>query len=104
MATAEKSTDTRMQVEDQIREIRSDIAKLTALLEKLGEERVETAKRSARSEAEDILRRSLEMAERTGAKARETTESIEGYVREKPVQAALIAFVIGLLFGSLSRR
>lgn len=104
MATTEKTTDTRMQVEDQIREIRSDVAKLTALLEKLAEERADTATRGARREAEDMLRRSVEMAERTGAKAREATESVETYIREKPVRAALIAFVIGLLFGSFSRR
>lgn len=66
------------QIEDQIDEMRGDIARLTALLG--------------------------DFAEGAQDKAREATESVESYIKQKPLHAVLIALGVGVLFGLFSRR
>ena len=104
MATSEKSSTTTEDVDAQIKEIRSDIAKLTELLGDLAGSRIDATKTAARDEAEYLLKRSREMADSAHGKAREATESVESYIKEKPIQSALIALAVGIIFGAFSRR
>ena len=104
MASSEKSKTEIGDVEDQIKQIRKDISKLTALLGDLASAQVEATKTSAKAEAENLLQRSREVADTAEGKVKDATESVESYIKEKPVQSALIALVIGILFGALSRR
>ncbi len=103
MATTEKPTTTA-EVNDQIREIRSDVSKLMEILGTFAETRLDATKSAAKEETEHLLRRSKDMADAAQGKARDATESVESYIKEKPIQAALMALVVGILFGAFSRR
>jgi len=104
MATAQKSPEPPGDIEDQVRQIRSDIAELTKALRKLAEAKAGEAGAAAQDEAERLAQRARAMADSAQGKAREATEALEDHIKEKPIQSALIALVIGLLFGALSRR
>lgn len=104
MAESKKSSATTADVEAQIKEIRSDIEKLTELLGELAGSHLDATKASAKDEVDHLLKRSRELGDKAQGKARETTESVESYIKEKPIQSALIALVVGVLFGALSRR
>ena len=62
------------------------------------------AKKVAQDEADDLLKRSREAADEATAKAKEAAGSVESYISEKPVQATLIALLVGFFVGSMSRR
>lgn len=104
MAESEKASATTEDVELQIKEIRTDIAKLTELLADLAGTQLDATKAAAKGEAEHLLKRSREMADSAQGKARDATESVESYIKEKPIQSALIALAVGILFGAFSRR
>ena len=104
MAESPKSSAATADVESQIKEIRSDMAKLTELLGEVAGARIDATKAAAKDEAEHLLKRSREMADSAQGKAREATESVESYIKEKPIQSALIALAVGIIFGAFSRR
>lgn len=91
-------------IEQQIKTIRDDITTLTGLLKDLAESKVEETRKAASKEAEDLLGRSRAAADEAATKAKQAAGSIEDYISEKPVQATLIALLVGLLLGSMSRR
>lgn len=104
MATSPKAQSTTAEVEDQISQIRKDIAELTAVLSGLVETKASDLKAAAEGEAEHLVQRTREMADAAQDKTREATEALENHIKEKPIQSALIALTIGLVFGMLSRR
>lgn len=104
MATSPKPTPTATDVEEQFKTIRDDILKLTTLLKELSENKAGEARKAAQDQAEELLKRSKDVAEEATAKAKEAAGSVEDYISEKPVQSALIALLVGIFIGSLSRR
>ncbi len=104
MATAPKSAPTTTDVEEQIKTIRNDISTLTDLLKDLTGSKAEDVRKTVKDEADDLLKRSKETAEEATARAKQAAGSVEDYIAEKPVQSALIALLVGIFIGSLSRR
>jgi ElaB/YqjD/DUF883 family membrane-anchored ribosome-binding protein len=104
MATSPKPAPTATDVEEQFKTIRDDISKLTTLLKELSKNKVGEARKAAQDEVEGLLKRSKDVAEEATAKAKEAAGSVEDYISEKPVQSALIALLVGIFIGSLSRR
>lgn len=104
MATTPKSSPNANDVEAQIKTIRDDVATLTSLLKDLAEDRLEGAKKVAHDEAEELLKKSKDATRHAKHRARQATSSMEEYIAEKPVQSTLIALLIGIFIGSLSRR
>ena len=104
MAQKRTETATTEDIEAQISTIRSDISTLTGLLKELASQKVEDVRKTAQNEADDLLKRSRETADEATAKAKAAAGSVESYITEKPVQATLIALLVGILFGSFTRR
>ena len=104
MAASTKDGPTATDVEEQIKTIRDDISTLTGLLKKLAESKADDVKKGAKDEADDLLKRSRDAADQAAARARDAAGSVEDYISEKPVQATLIALLVGIFIGSLSRR
>lgn len=104
MAQTKSQTPTSGDIEDQIKTIRDDIGTLTGLLKQVMEDKAGDAKASAKQEAEDLLKRSQEAADEATRKVRQAAGSVEDYIAERPVQSTLIALLIGLFIGSMSRR
>ncbi|MCU4652722.1 hypothetical protein N8I71_07755 [Roseibacterium sp. SDUM158016] len=91
-------------LERQFQVIRDDITKLTGLLREIGEAKAGEARDAALAEAAELLERSRATLDEGRLKARQATASVEGYIREKPVQSALIALGVGFFVGLMSRR
>jgi ElaB/YqjD/DUF883 family membrane-anchored ribosome-binding protein len=91
-------------LERQFQVIRDDITKLTGLLREIGEAKAGEARDAALAEAAELLERSRATLDEGRLKARQATASVEGYIREKPVQSALIALGVGFFVGLMLRR
>lgn len=102
MATAgSKETE---ELKAQIKTLSDDVGVLTKMLKELAES-------TASDLGEDVRAKVEEMAERTGklkrdasAKARAEADSIVRHISEKPMQSALIALLVGIIFGAMTRR
>lgn len=104
MAPPRKTETPVADIDEQIKTIREDISRLTKLMMQLGEDKVSEAKKTVRDEADDLLKRSKHAAEEAAETAKAKVAPIEDYIVEKPVQSALIALLVGIFLGSLSRR
>lgn len=91
-------------IEEQIKTIREDISRLTKLFVQLGQDSVSNVKETAREEADELLNRSRRVADDASARAKQTADSLEGYIGEKPVQSVIMALLAGIFIGFLSRR
>lgn len=104
MAQATKRNVTSADVEDQLATIREDVSKLTKLVVEMGKEKVDESTKAAREGADDILSRAKRSAENAARQAKEKTASIEEHIIERPIQSAIVALLIGIFIGSMSRR
>jgi ElaB/YqjD/DUF883 family membrane-anchored ribosome-binding protein len=104
MANAQKSETDAGDIEKQLKTIRDDISKLTKLMGQVGKDSVNEQTQSVMDEVRDLLDSSKRFAGEKRDQARKTAESVEGYINEKPVQSTIIALIVGLLIGTLSRR
>lgn len=93
MAGSSGSKTSSNDIDNQIKQVREEVSELSKLILQFGEERVSEAGQTARAQAGQA-------SEKLKAKA----ASIEDRIVEKPVQSAIIALLIGLVIGSLSRR
>ena len=59
---------------------------------------------AAQREIEDLRRRLKELTDKYGPAAQSAVDDIEKQIREKPVQATLIAAGVGFLLGALLTR
>jgi len=91
-------------VEQQIKTIRDDITTLSELLKDIGEAKAGAKREAALAEAAQLLEKSRTAIDEGRLKARHTTAVIEDHIRKQPVQSALIALGVGLLFGMMTRR
>ncbi|MGO9547430.1 MAG: YqjD family protein [Rhodomicrobium sp.] len=63
-----------------------------------------SASAAAQREIEDLRRRLKDLTDKYGPTAQSAVEDIEKQIREKPVQATLIAAGVGFLLGALLTR
>jgi ElaB/YqjD/DUF883 family membrane-anchored ribosome-binding protein len=91
-------------LEDQFQIIRDDITTLARLLREIGESKAGETRDAAMAEATELLERSRAAVDEGRMKARQATASVEDYIKEKPVQAALMALGVGFLIGLVTRR
>lgn len=91
-------------VEHQFHIVRDDLATLTRLLREVGEAEAGEKRDAALAEAVALLDKSRSALDEGRARVRQATASIEDHIKEKPVQAALIALGVGFLVGMMSRR
>jgi ElaB/YqjD/DUF883 family membrane-anchored ribosome-binding protein len=82
MADSTKSGIGKEDIEGQIKTIREDVTGLMALVRGLSEEKLENVTRTAKAK----------------------TATVEDYIVEKPVQSAIIALLVGIIIGFMSRR
>jgi ElaB/YqjD/DUF883 family membrane-anchored ribosome-binding protein len=104
MANAQKSGTGADDIENQLKTIREDMAKLTKMVGQFGKESVSDQAKGAMDEIREMLETSKRYAGEKRDQAKKTAESVEEYINEKPVQSTIIALIVGLLIGSLSRR
>ncbi|MEQ9619436.1 MAG: hypothetical protein RIG61_09715 [Deltaproteobacteria bacterium] len=87
-----------------IETLREDVTKLRSDLSQLGKNLVERGKNetdAARDKVLEELKYELQAARHKG---RETVESVESQIQEKPFVSLLIAFLVGLVLGKLFDR
>lgn len=94
----------REDVDRQFKIIREDITTLSKLLREIGEEKAGEKRDAALAEAAELLEKSRSAIDEGRLKASAANTSVEDYIREQPVQSALIALGVGFLGGMISRR
>lgn len=91
-------------IEDDIAELRAEVAALAKQIGALGEKSVNTARRAAAEGVEQLR----SQGEAKFAELREKTDDIEAQVtatvREKPITSLAIAAGVGFLFALIARR
>jgi len=101
---AKGTTRSRDDLEQQFHVIGEDISTLASLLKEIGEGKAGEAREKALAEASELLERSRKSLDHARTSAVNTKESVEEYIAEKPLQAALIALGVGVVLGWMSRR
>jgi ElaB/YqjD/DUF883 family membrane-anchored ribosome-binding protein len=104
MANVHKSGTGSEDIENQLKTIRADMAKLTKMVGEFGKESVSEQAKGAMDEIREMLESSKRYAGEKRDQAKKTAETVEEYINEKPVQSTIIALIVGLLIGTLSRR
>jgi len=95
---------TAADLEADIRQLRSDIEKLTRQLATTGQHGYGTARRAAAEGVENLRVQGEAAMDSLRANARDLEEQVLANVREKPVTSLAIAAGVGFLFALLSRR
>lgn len=104
MAQSSKSGPDTADIEAQMKAIREDVAELSRLMKEAGDAKLGKLSASAKAEAERLVGESKETLEDIEKQVKQTASSVEDYVAKKPLQSALIALLVGLFIGSMSRR
>jgi ElaB/YqjD/DUF883 family membrane-anchored ribosome-binding protein len=60
--------------------------------------------KAARDEADELLNRTRQAADEVAGRAKQAAGSMESYIVEKPFQSAIVALLVGIFIGFLSRR
>lgn len=92
------------ELEDDIRQLKADIEKLTKQLAATGQQGYGTAKRAAADGVEQLRAQGEAAFDSLRGNARDLEEQVLANVREKPVTSLAIAAGVGFLFAILSRR
>ncbi len=104
MAQSSKTGPETADLEEQLKVIRDDVAELSRLMKEAGDAKLGKLSASAKAEAEKLVGESKEKLEDIEKQVKRTASTVEDYVAEKPFQSALIALLVGLFIGSMSRR
>lgn len=91
-------------VQDEVKEVTDEVAALADLLKDLAASTGEDLRGAASEKLQEIARRSQALADKARSRTETEIASLERKIAEKPLQSALIAFVIGLLLGAVTRR
>ena len=83
--------------------LRTELAAVVAAVKQLGETAVRTAKRQQATEIDKLAAGAETIAAEALTTGRDQLGNLEAKIREQPLAAVAIAFVAGLLFGSLRR-
>lgn len=92
------------ELEEDIRQLRADIAKLAEQLNVTGEHSYKAARRAAKEGVEQLRVQGEAAVEGLRGNARDFEEQVLSTVREKPVTSLAIAAGLGFLFAMMSRR
>lgn len=84
-------------LKDNVAKLREDLKQVTQTLLEKGKSETEVAKDRLIEE----LKSELDVAK---AKGKETVESVESQIKEKPFMSLLIAFIVGLVLGKMFDR
>lgn len=102
MATAgSKETE---ELKAQIKTLSDDVGVLTKMLKDLAESAAGDLGDDVRAKVEEMAGRAGKLRREASDKARAEADSIVQHIAEKPVQSALIALLIGIIFGAMTRR
>lgn len=83
--------------------LRSQVADVVQAIKGLGETAVATAKRQKGAAIERLTAEAQSLTEEATSAARDQVAELETRIRAQPLAAVGIAFLVGLLFGSLRR-
>ena len=83
--------------------LRSEVAGVVQAIRGLGETAVATAKRQKGAAIERLTAEAQSLTDEATSAARDQVAELESRIRAQPLAAVGIAFVVGLLFGSLRR-
>lgn len=103
MAETAKNPDSD-DVRKDIEELRKDLASLGKDVRKLAREGANDASRRAGSTVEDFQARAEETLSSVAAQGRDAAKSVEGTVKNRPLESLLVAFGVGVLLGNIIRR
>lgn len=102
--SADLGVGTSAELDADIRQLRADIARLTAQLNLTGEHTYSTARRAAREGVEQLRQQGEAAMEGLRSNARDIEEQLMATVREKPVTSLAVAAGLGYLLALMSRR
>lgn len=102
MADTPKTDTSDLQA--QMKVLGDDIARLTEIVRALAKDAAGDMRSKMSEKAGAFAEAGQGMAERAAEKAKDEFQAIEKHITDKPVQSALIAFLIGMVLGSMNRR
>ena len=101
---AQKEISETEELKAQLKTLRDDVVALTGLLREIGESTAGDFSETIKSKMEDVSRRSAEARDKARERTREQVGALEHQIAEKPIQSALIAFLVGAVLGGMIRR
>lgn len=106
MATAKPDKEPRspQDLEDEIEQLKAEIAKLAKQVQTVGEKSYGTARRAATEGVSQLRAQGEAAIENLRGNASDMEAQLTATVREKPVTSLAIAAGVGFLFALLSRR
>lgn len=87
-----------------IQELRESLDKLTKDVSAIGASLADEVKTRAGRTADSVREGARNAAGEIGAKGKQTVDTVENTVRERPLQSVMVAFGVGLLLAQLVRR
>lgn len=96
--------DTPQDLQEQIAQLKEDIAGIAATLANLGSQSVRDARRGAADVAQDAIQQGEDVFGDLKNRAQELENQLTSTVRERPIAALATALGIGYLLAALSRR
>jgi ElaB/YqjD/DUF883 family membrane-anchored ribosome-binding protein len=101
---SDKGADATPTLEEQVAQLKAEIAALGETLRAYGKEAVSDLSAAAQVMGEDATARATAAMGDIRAEAGKLEEKLEEYVHEKPLQSLLVAFGLGIFVSLLLRR
>lgn len=101
---AKVSTAQKQDLHEQVKEVTDEVTALAEMLKGMVAGTSEDLQGAAAERLEEVARRAQALAGKAKSRTQSEIASLEAKIVEKPLQSALMAFVIGLLLGVLTRR
>lgn len=91
-------------LDNDLESLRDDVSKLKSDISDITQKLIYKAKSDSGPMKDKIIEDLKNELDRARGKGRETFESVEQQIQEKPLMSLLIAFILGLLLGKLLDR
>lgn len=101
---AGQSKNEAADIEAQIAALKENVSVLTAMLKDLAEATASDLGGKTAETAEGIAQRTRDMSKQASDRVQSEVAALERQMSEHPIQTTVIAFLIGLVFGALTRR
>ncbi len=92
------------QLGQDINNLKEDVTKLRSDLSQLGKTLLEKGKHETDTAKDKVIEELKSELQAARSKGKETVESVEQQIQQKPFISLLIAFMIGLILGKLFER